>query len=55
MKTWTIEVEWKVRAYVEVEAATLAAAKKAVRDDDVPDDGEYVEDSLRVTGGEEVS
>ena len=49
MKTWTVEVEWKMRAYVEVEAATLDAAKKSVRDGDLPDDGEYVEDSLRIT------
>ena len=50
MKTWNVEVEWKMRAYVEVNAATLGAARKQVQDGDVPDNGEYIEDSMRVTG-----
>ena len=53
MKTWSVEVEWKMRAYIEVEAPSLTAAKRAVREADVPDDGEYVEDSLRVTDCQE--
>ena len=32
-----------------------AAAKREVRNCDVPDDGEYVEDSMRITDAEEVA
>jgi hypothetical protein len=53
MKTWNVELEWKMRAYIEVEAPSLRSAKRQALEGDVPDDGEYVEDSLKVTDAEE--
>jgi len=49
---YSVEVEWKMRAYVEVDAKSSAAARRLAKEGEVPDDGEYVDDSLKATGCE---
>lgn len=48
MKQWKIPVVWTMMGSVEVEAETLAEAIEIARDENIPDNGEYLDGSWEV-------